>query len=82
MLVDFTGDGILDLITTDGTSGQNGAVNLLKGTGTGSFTKVGKLNTGGKLASAIAAADFSGDGKIDFVVANSDSANLSVFLHK
>ncbi|SRR5579871_71226 len=82
VLIDFTGDGILDMVTTDGVTGQNGAVNLFKGTGTGSFTKVGKLNTGGKLANAIAAADLNGDGKMDFVVANTDAANVAVFLHK
>src|SRR4029450_13596593 len=55
---DFTGDGLLDLAT----AGQT--VDILQGIGEGSFQWVSGQNV---YASAIAAADFNADGKLDVV---------------
>jgi hypothetical protein len=82
VLQDFNDDGFLDLIVADGPEGKFGYVNVMRGTGTGSFEKSEKVGTGGRLPSSIAAADFNRDGKLDFVVANSLSSNVAVFLHK
>jgi hypothetical protein len=67
---DFTGDGVLDLVT----AGQT--VDILQGVGEGSFQWVSGQSV---YASAIAAADFNADGKLDVVTADAWST-VSVML--
>jgi hypothetical protein len=65
---DFNNDGKLDLAVAN--YGDN-TVTLLLGSGDGTFTQAsGSPYAVGKGAAAIAAADFNGDGKLDFAVAN------------
>jgi hypothetical protein len=68
---DFTGDGILDLAT----AGQT--VDILPGLGDGTFQGVTRQYVD---PTAIAAADFNADGKLDVVTADPWAQTLSVLL--
>ena len=76
-LADFNGDGHLDILVANATSGTG---TVLFGTGTGGFT----LGAGSIALGAgpyyLVAADFNGDGRPDIAVANSGSGNVSVLL--
>ncbi len=67
-LGDFNRDGKLDLVTA-GEAGAKSEVNILLGNGDGTFT-VGTSYTGDTSPVSIAVADFNGDHKLDFAVAN------------
>jgi hypothetical protein len=77
---DFNGDGKLDLVVPDAISGT---VTILLGNGDGTF-KAGASYTVGRGSSHqffnVTVADLNGDGKLDFVVANFNGNNVSVFL--
>jgi len=75
---DFNGDGKLDVVTS-GQFGFGTTVNILLGNGDGTFT-VGASYTGDISPASIAVADFNGDRKLDFAVANSDGVGIGVFL--
>lgn len=69
-LVDFTGDGHLDLVvTTDG----NPSVRFFRGDGTGAFSNYGFLHTG-SAAVGIAVGDFEPDGDPDLLIANTSAS--------
>ena len=68
---DFTGDGILDLVT----AGQT--VDILPGFGDGTFRSVVRQYVD---PVAVAAADFNGDGMLDVATADPWTAAVSVFL--
>jgi hypothetical protein len=72
--VDFNHDGKLDLAVS-----TNTAVSILLGNGDGTFQAAVNY-TAGSLPSAIAIADFNGDGYADLAVANQDSNNVSILL--
>jgi len=75
---DFNRDGKLDLVT----SGQFGAastVNILLGNGDGTFRE-GASYTGDTSPSSIAVADFNGDHKLDFAVANLEGVGIGVWI--
>jgi hypothetical protein len=65
---DFNGDGLYDLAVSNDTS--PGAVTVLLNQGGGKFGPLHGFPTGGAYASAVAAADETGDGQLDLVVAN------------
>jgi hypothetical protein len=73
-VADLNGDGIPDLVASDGTH-----LELLTGTGDGGFNSNRFLPFGGWSAS-IAVGDLDGDGKDDVVVTNPSSDVLTVFL--
>jgi hypothetical protein len=77
---DFNGDGKLDLVVPNTISGT---VSILLGNGDGTF-KAGPSYTVGQGSFYqffdVAVADFNGDGKLDFVVANFNGNNVTVFL--
>jgi len=89
---DFNGDGILDLAVTNSncayqTSGMAltdlvcnaGTVSILLGNGDGSFQAHLDYATG-KNPSALAAADFNADGKLDLAIVNAQDDSVSVLL--
>jgi hypothetical protein len=76
--VDFDGDGFLDAV--QGLAPEvGGRVNILYGTGAGTFGEPVGARTGGA-NSALAVADFDRDGRLDAVVANLTRASVSVLL--
>ncbi|HET6217415.1 MAG TPA: FG-GAP-like repeat-containing protein [Acidobacteriaceae bacterium] len=89
---DFNNDGILDLAVTDGNCAYQeaapalyvlvcdaGTVSILLGNGDGSFQPPLDYATG-KNPSALAAADFNGDGKLDLAMVNLEDGTVSVLL--
>lgn len=77
---DFNNDGKLDLAVVN--QGDN-TVTLLLGHGDGGFTESsGSPFAVGKSPSAIVAADFNGDGKLDLAVANGLDGTVSILLQQ
>ncbi len=76
-LGDLNGDGRLDAVVTDPVGGN---LRVLLGNGSGGFTAVGAVPTGGDEPRGVALVDLNGDGRLDAVVANAGSNNLSVLL--
>jgi hypothetical protein len=70
---DFNGDGVPDLAVLDT------GVTILTGNGDGTFTRGAALITG-NVPADIAAADLTGSGILDLVVANNDDATVSIFM--
>jgi hypothetical protein len=79
---DFNGDGKLDLAiaTVDLTVAGSGSVIILLGNGDGTFTQAAGPPISLPSASAIAAADFNGDGKLDLAVTSNGSSTVGIFL--
>src|SRR2546426_457828 len=75
---DFNGDGKLDLVVANRSSGN---VSVLLGNGDGTFQSAVNYDAG-IYPQSVAVADFNGDGKLDFAVANFHSGNVSVLLGK
>ena len=80
---DFNGDHLQDIVVTNQNSGN---VSILSGNGAGSFTLTSTSCVGLTLCagvpSAIAVADFSGDGNLDLAVADYNDASVSILLGK
>jgi len=75
---DFSGDGKLDLAYANA---NNDTVSVFLGNGDGTFTPApGPPITVGAFPSDIVAGDFTGNGKLDLVVANEMSGDLTVLL--
>jgi hypothetical protein len=73
-VADVSGDGKLDIVTTDQDAGANGLnkglVSLRLGNGDGTFNGEQTYDSGGFLTNSVVVADINGDGKPDLVVAN------------
>ncbi|MFZ0519084.1 MAG: FG-GAP-like repeat-containing protein [Acidobacteriaceae bacterium] len=70
----FTQSGNVDLAVTDGSTG---AIHILTGDGTGSFTESSSATVGSD-PTGIVAGDFNKDGAIDLAVLNSGSGTVSI----
>jgi hypothetical protein len=73
---DFSGAGRIDLAVAgyDATSGQ-GEVDVLLGSGDGTFQAPTPTNLGSFAGGALVAGDFNGDGRTDLAMAGSDSSS-------
>jgi hypothetical protein len=78
---DFNGDSRTDLVlANEYPGGSTASVMVLLGTGNGSFTTSANLAYGSRRPTAVEVADFNGDSKQDFAVANYASHDFSVWL--
>jgi hypothetical protein len=75
---DFTGNGKLDVVFTNGGSNN---LSIFSGKGDGTFQAAVNYPSGTN-PDSVAVGDFNGDGKLDLAVANSGSNNVSIFLGK
>ena len=75
-LVDFSGDGKLDLAVA---TSRSNTVSVLLGNGNGTFA-IAVNYTVGTAPSSVAVGDVNGDGKADLAVANNGSSNVSILL--
>jgi hypothetical protein len=76
---DFNGDGKLDIATAN--NDATSSVSVLLGNGNGTFQAPMQLASGGINPSAIAAGDFTGDGRTDLVVAFAGSSAVPATLN-
>jgi hypothetical protein len=76
-IVDMTGDGKLDVVTT--ITGFNNWVRVFDGNGTGGFT-AGQTITVGQTPNSTAIADFDLDGRLDIAVAMQNAQQMSLLL--
>jgi hypothetical protein len=75
---DFDNDGLMDIVAL---SRNTGTLTFYRHKETGGFAVLGSLSVGfGRYSAALAAADFNGDGKLDFLVVNYRSRNLVMAL--
>ena len=85
-VADFNGDGIPDMAAVDGayiSSFSTSTVEIFLGNGDGSFRALSKFRYGWEEpAGFILAADFNRDGKMDLVLVNDSSYDVSVMLGK
>ncbi len=75
-IADLNGDGKPDLVVANGGSPN---VNILLGTGTGSFGAATNFGIGA-FPGSVSVADIDGDGKLDVVTANQSIGNNSLGL--
>jgi Bacterial Ig-like domain/FG-GAP-like repeat len=77
-VADLDGDGKIDALVTGGTS-----FSIMKGDGTGAFTKLSTVNVGTLNGSSYILADVNGDGKPDVVATSFGSTGLfaNIFLN-
>lgn len=78
-VADFNGDGRMDVaVSNPGNPGSdNGGVAVLLGNGDGTF-QAAKTFAAGQNPSALAAADFNGDGRIDLAAGSSVAGSIAV----
>ncbi|MFQ5666316.1 MAG: FG-GAP-like repeat-containing protein [Candidatus Binatia bacterium] len=76
-VVDFDGNGALDAIVVD-EGNQVGGITVLRGNGDGSFVAVGDMIPAGASSTALAVADFNGDGLVDVAVTNGASNDVTI----
>jgi FG-GAP-like repeat/HYDIN/CFA65/VesB-like, Ig-like domain/FG-GAP repeat len=74
---DFNGDGIPDLATVDGGTGN--CLSVILGNGDGSFQAPLTYPVGSNPV-AVQAGDFNGDGRVDLAVANADRNSIGILL--
>jgi cysteine-rich repeat protein len=75
---DFTGDGIIDLAIA--IRRDPGIVQIFTADAGGTFTALPRLETEGFSPNALSAADLNDDGKLDLVVVNANSNDMTILL--
>lgn len=79
-VADVNGDGKPDLVVASMGDGNVGLVGVLLGNGDGTFQSEVTYASGGYDAVSVAVTDVNGDGKLDLLVANQESASVGVLL--
>lgn len=76
---DITGDGIPDIITSNG---KKSSISFIRGKGGRAYATPQQVRLGlaGAAPAALTAADFNNDGRIDLAVANKDVGKVSVLI--
>src|SRR5207244_506714 len=77
-VVDFNGDGTLDLATANvaGVSVLLGNVSVLQGKGDGTLAVEPTFGVAGSFPASVAVGDFNGDGKLDLATANINGVSV------
>jgi hypothetical protein len=80
---DLNGNGVPDLAVANAALPASGKVSVLLGNGAGGFAAAaGSPISTGTDSNQVAVGDLNGDGRLDLVVGNSGSANVSVLLNQ
>src|SRR5260370_40037572 len=76
---ELNSDGVIDLVVTNEADAN---MTVLMGNGDGTFTPTQSGAVTGMGSSAIAIADFNGDGKLDIAAASLSTNTVSIFLNQ
>jgi predicted outer membrane repeat protein len=79
LVADLDGDGLLDIAINGGTNSGAGRIGILRGAGNGTFTNARTIPSEAT-ASALAAADITGDGRLDITASRPGNSTLDLYI--